>query len=95
MGSIDKTYDDFVADLPEHDCRYGLIDLDFLAKDGRQTSKMVFISWNPDTAPVRSKMIYSGSKEVIKSALNGVGKSLVLQSYCLCRFPFSSLYFTI
>jgi len=73
MGSIDKTYDDFVADLPEHDCRYGLIDLDFLAKDGRQTSKMVFISWNPDTAPVRSKMIYSGSKEVIKSALNGVG----------------------
>ena len=47
--------------------------MDFEAKDGRQTSKMVFISWNPDTASIRSKMIYSGSKEVIKSALAGVG----------------------
>jgi cofilin len=74
QGSIDKTYDDFVSDLPENDCRYGLIDLDFETKDGRPTSKMVFISWNPDTAPVRSKMIYSGSKEVIKCALSGVGK---------------------
>jgi cofilin len=61
------------ADLPENDCRYGLIDLEFETDDGRPTSKLVFISWNPDTASVRPKMLYSGSKEAIKSALNGVG----------------------
>jgi cofilin len=73
QGSIDKTYDDFVADLPEDDCRYGLIDLEFETDDGRPTSKLVFISWNPDTASIRPKMLYSGSKEAIKSALMGVG----------------------
>lgn len=72
-GSIEKSYDDFCADLPENDCRYGLIDLEFETDDGRPTSKLVFISCNPDTASVRPKMLYSGSKEAIKSALNGVG----------------------
>ena len=47
--------------------------MEFETKDGRPTSKLVFISWNPDTGSVRSKMIYSSSKESIKAALNGVG----------------------
>ena len=73
MGPREATYDDFVGELPDNDCRYGLIDLDFSSDDGRPTSKLVFISWNPDTASVRPKMLYSGSKEAIKSALTGVG----------------------
>lgn len=72
-GERSKTYDDFVEDLPENECRYGLIDLDFETSDGRPTSKLVFITWNPDTGKIRDKMLYSGSKESIKSALNGVG----------------------
>ena len=72
-GERNKTFDDFVADLPENDCRYGLIDVEFETADGRPTSKIVFITWNPDTAPVRPKMLYSGSKEALKSALLGVG----------------------
>mmetsp|Transcript_28567 Transcript_28567/g.60042 ORF Transcript_28567/g.60042 Transcript_28567/m.60042 type:complete len:143 (+) Transcript_28567:86-514(+) len=73
QGELSKTYDDFVEDLPENDCRYGLIDIEFETADGRPTSKLVFISWNPDNSPVRSKMLYSGSKEALKSALIGVG----------------------
>uniref|UniRef100_A0A6T5XBY3 ADF-H domain-containing protein n=1 Tax=Thalassionema nitzschioides TaxID=33649 RepID=A0A6T5XBY3_9STRA len=73
QGEREKTYDDFVENLPENDCRYGLLDLEFESDDGRPTSKLVFITWNPDTAPIRSKMLYSGSKEAIKSALVGVG----------------------
>ncbi len=72
-GPVEKNYDDFVADLPSDDCRYGLIDLEFTADDGRPTSKLVFITWNPDNASVRPKMLYSGSKEAIKAALPGVG----------------------
>ena len=75
-GDASKTYDDFVDDLPEDDCRYGLIDLAFETDEGRETSKMVFISWIPDTAKIRSKMLYAGSKEAIKSALVGVGISI-------------------
>jgi len=73
QGDRSKTYDDFVEELPENDCRYGVIDVDFETADGRPTSKIVFISWNPDTASIRPKMLYSGSKEALKSALLGVG----------------------
>ena len=72
-GERSKTFDDFCGALPDDDCRYGLVDLDFTTTDGRPTSKLVLITWNPDTAPVRSKMLYSGSKEALKTALNGVG----------------------
>ena len=72
-GDRTKNYEDFCKDLPENDCRYGLIDLEFSTDDGRPTSKLVFITWNPDTGSIRDKMLYSGSKEAIKSALNGVG----------------------
>ncbi len=72
-GEKEKTYDDFCADLPDDDCRYGLIDLDFTTDDGRPTSKLVLITWNPDSGSIRNKMLYSGSKEALKTALNGVG----------------------
>ncbi|GMH83230.1 hypothetical protein TrVE_jg6498 [Triparma verrucosa] len=72
-GALEKTYDDFCEELPEQDCRYGLIDLEFETDDGRPTSKIVFIAWNPDDAPIRSKMLYSGSKEALKRVLVGVG----------------------
>ena len=73
QGAREKTYEDLVEELPENDCRYALVDLEFKTSDGRPTSKLVLISWNPDTASIRSKMVYSGSKEALKGALNGVG----------------------
>ena len=68
-----KNYDDFCEDLPDDDCRYGLVDFEYTTNDSRKTSKLIFISWVPDTAPVRKKMMYSGSKEAIKRVLVGVG----------------------
>lgn len=73
MGGQDKSYQDFCECLPENEGRYGIVDISFETDDGRSTSKLVFISWNPDTSPIRSKMLYSGSKEAIKSTLAGVG----------------------
>jgi cofilin len=72
-GERSKTYEDFCSCLPENECRYGLIDLEFESDDGRPTSKLVFITWNPDIGKIRDKMLYSGSKEAIKAALSGVG----------------------
>ena len=91
QGERNKTYDDFVADLPENDCRYGLIDLEFETDDGRPTSKIVFISWNPDTASVRPKMLYSGSKEAIKAVLTGVGIHINATDYSELDFETSIL----
>lgn len=72
-GPRDATYDDFVKSLPENEARYGLIDLEFKSKDGRDTSKLVFIAWVPDSGSPMQKMLYSSSKEAIKTALPGVG----------------------
>ncbi|MGF6884861.1 cofilin [Nocardia sp. GAS34] len=55
------------------ECRYALIDLEVLTSDGRPASKLVFISWSPDTAKMKSKMLYASSKEAIKRVLVGVG----------------------
>ena len=52
QGAREKTWDDFTADLPETDCRYAVIDVEFETDDGRPTSKIVFLSWAPDSAKV-------------------------------------------
>ena len=72
-GERDATFEDFCDAFPDDEPRYGVVDLEFKSKDGRPTSKLVFITWNPDTGPIMKKMLYSSSKEAIKSALNGVG----------------------
>ncbi|CAM9310081.1 unnamed protein product [Pylaiella littoralis] len=73
FGDKSKTYDDFTACLPPTECRYGVFDLDYVTRDGRDANKLVFISWSPDTAKIKNKMVYAGSKEAIKSALTGIG----------------------
>jgi cofilin len=71
--SMDGSFDDFLATIPEDDCRYALYDMAFTTNDGRPTSKLVLITWAPDTAKVKSKMLYAGSKESLNRAFTGVG----------------------
>uniref|UniRef100_A0A7S2XQT8 ADF-H domain-containing protein n=1 Tax=Attheya septentrionalis TaxID=420275 RepID=A0A7S2XQT8_9STRA len=72
-GDREKTYEDFCEALPENDCRYGLLDLDFETADGRPTSKLVLLQWNPDNAKIKSKILYAGSKEALKASMPGIG----------------------
>ena len=81
FGERDATYDQMVDSLPADECRYCLIDMEFETSDGRPTSKLVFVSWCPDTASVRNKMLYSGSKDALKSALVGVSVHINATDY--------------
>ncbi|RLN90826.1 hypothetical protein BBJ28_00020767 [Nothophytophthora sp. Chile5] len=74
-GPQSESYQDMADKLAQitDDCRYALVDLDLTTKDGRPTSKLVFLSWSPDTARIKSKMLYASSKEAIKRVLMGVG----------------------
>lgn len=72
-GEAGQSFDDFVACLPENDCRYAAVDVKFTTSDGRATSKLVFITWIPDTASVRPKMMYAASKKVLQNELVGIG----------------------
>jgi cofilin len=68
-----KDYEDFVGQLPENDCRYAVYDFEYDTPSGEgKRSKLVFYTWSPDTAPIKSKMIYASSKDAIRRSLNGV-----------------------
>eukprot|EP00898_Chlorokybus_atmophyticus_P006092 jgi/Chlat1/6484/Chrsp45S05980 len=71
-GEPSQSYDAFVACLPENECRYAVYDYDYTNEDMAQKSKIVFVSWTPETAPRRSKMIFASSKSTIKQQLEGI-----------------------
>ncbi|XP_071689772.1 actin-depolymerizing factor 2-like isoform X2 [Rutidosis leptorrhynchoides] len=71
LGEPVETYDAFAACLPADECRYAVFDYDFLTPEGVQKSRIFFIA-SPDTARVRSKMIYASSKDRFKRELDGI-----------------------
>jgi len=70
--SEDSVYETFLSRLPGADCRYAVYKMNYTTNDGRAQTKLVFISWAPDTAPVKAKMIYAGSKDALNRALEGI-----------------------
>ncbi|KAK6137981.1 hypothetical protein DH2020_028279 [Rehmannia glutinosa] len=72
LGEPTETYDDFTASLPAEECRYAVYDFDFLTEENVPKSRIFFIAWSPDTARVRSKMIYASSKDRFKRELDGI-----------------------
>ncbi|KAK9460623.1 Cofilin/tropomyosin-type actin-binding protein-domain-containing protein [Lipomyces oligophaga] len=75
--SNSSSYDDFLAELPENDCRYAIYDFEYELSGGEgKRSKICFFTWSPDTAPVRSKMTYASSKDAIRRALTGIAAEI-------------------
>merc|ERR1712159_446242 len=70
-GAPTASFDEFVEALPENEPRYAVFDFDY-DKDGCKKSKIMFVTWNPDTAPIRQKMIYASSKDRFKRELDGI-----------------------
>lgn len=72
--SNDESYEEFTAALPETDCRYAVYDFKYsLGVAEGDRNKIVFVTWSPDDAPVRSKMVYASSKDALRRSLNGIG----------------------
>ncbi|KAJ3689003.1 hypothetical protein LUZ61_018167 [Rhynchospora tenuis] len=72
LGQPEENYDDFTASLPADECRYAVYDLDFITTDNCQKSKIFFISWSPESAKIRSKMVYASSKDRFRRELDGI-----------------------
>ncbi|GMH25765.1 hypothetical protein Nepgr_027608 [Nepenthes gracilis] len=70
-GNPAESYDDFVAALPENDCRYAIYDFDFVTSENVQKSKIFFIAWSPSTSRIRAKMLYATTKETFKREMDG------------------------
>ncbi|PWA83059.1 ADF/Cofilin/Destrin, ADF-H/Gelsolin-like domain protein [Artemisia annua] len=72
VGQPTESHEDFAASLPDTECRYAVFDYDFVTEENCQKSRIFFIAWSPDTARVRSKMIYASSKDRFKRELDGI-----------------------
>ncbi|CCH43481.1 Cofilin [Wickerhamomyces ciferrii] len=73
--STSKDYDEFLGKLPENDSLYAVYDFEYESGEGLR-SKIIFFAWSPDTAPIRSKMVYASSKDALRKALNGVAADI-------------------
>ncbi|CAO3680054.1 unnamed protein product [Umbelopsis ramanniana] len=65
-------YDTFVSQLPEDEPRYAIYDFEYEKPGEGLRSKIVFYAWTPDTAKVRSKMLYASSKDALRRTLVGI-----------------------
>jgi len=82
LGEREASYDTFLHDLTkagEGECRYGLYDFEYLHQcqgttETSKKQKLFLMSWCPDTAKIKKKMLYSSSFDAIKKALVGVHK---------------------
>uniref|UniRef100_A0ACD6A9N3 Uncharacterized protein n=1 Tax=Avena sativa TaxID=4498 RepID=A0ACD6A9N3_AVESA len=72
IGDRAATYEDFTKVLPETDCRFAVYDFDYMTPEEVPKSKIYYIFWSPDTAKVRSKMLYASSNQKFKTGLNGI-----------------------
>mmetsp|Transcript_109945 Transcript_109945/g.154178 ORF Transcript_109945/g.154178 Transcript_109945/m.154178 type:complete len:138 (+) Transcript_109945:23-436(+) len=69
------TFDDFLGELPDKECRYAVYDYEY-EDDGRKQSKILFVVWAPDTAKVKPKMLVASSKDSFKRVLVGIGAEI-------------------
>lgn len=81
-GARDADYDEFLehlASVGPEECRYGLYDFEYTHQcqgtaDSTTKHKLFLMSWCPDTARIKKKMLYSSSFDALKHALEGVSK---------------------
>jgi len=66
-----EKYPEFIATLPRTECRYAVYDFQFDTKDGVR-NKIIFLTWSPDIAKIKNKMLFSTSKDALRRALVGV-----------------------
>ena len=67
-----------MKDGDNDDCRYAVYDYDYVQEaegtEASYRSKLFLMSWCPDSAKIKKKMIYSSSFDTLKKAFVGVHK---------------------
>jgi cofilin len=66
--------------LPNDDVRYVIADFHYNVPDG-QRSDIVFISWAPEHASIKKRMLVASSTEALKGILIGCKTSVQACSY--------------
>ncbi|KAK9767499.1 cofilin [Basidiobolus ranarum] len=76
VASEDGSYDDFINALPENECRYAVLDLEYEKPGEGLRNKICFYSWSPDTSKVKQKMVFASSKIALRKKLVGIAAEI-------------------
>ncbi|KAH3688602.1 hypothetical protein WICPIJ_000412 [Wickerhamomyces pijperi] len=74
--STSSDYDEFLEKLSETESLYAVYDFSYSTNGDGERSKIVFVAWNPDTAPIKSKMLYAASKDALRRSLTGIASDI-------------------
>ena len=72
-------WDTLISKLPSDDVRYAVADVHYNLPEGPRTD-MVFITWAPETASIKRRMLMASSKDALKNTL--VGCRTTIQACC-------------
>ncbi|KAF8895650.1 cofilin [Infundibulicybe gibba] len=71
--SSSTSYDDFIADLPEAECRWAIYDFEFEKRGlANATNFASSPEASPDVAKIKQKMIFASSRDALRRALVGI-----------------------
>ncbi|KAG7445856.1 actin depolymerizing factor, partial [Guyanagaster necrorhizus] len=70
--SESTSYDEFVSDLPEAECRWAIYDFEFEKEGAGKRNKICFFSWSPDDAKIKDKMLFASSKDALRRSFVGI-----------------------
>jgi len=79
-SSREDIHEKFITALPEDDCRYAVYDFEYDSGEGTR-NKIFFVYWASDKARVKSKMVYSTSKDALRKSLVGIGAEVQATDY--------------
>ncbi|KAF8806835.1 cofilin [Phlegmacium glaucopus] len=68
----DLDYEKFLEILPETECRWAIYDFEFEKEGAGRRNKITFLSWSPDDAKIKQKMLFASSRDALKRSLTGV-----------------------
>ncbi|CEI60121.1 hypothetical protein FVEN_g8090 [Fusarium venenatum] len=75
--SESKDWDDFESDLPDNEPCFAVYNFEFEKTDGEGVDrKFIFVSWSPDDAKIKAKMLYASCRDLLRRALPGVGMEI-------------------
>ncbi|KAI0081627.1 actin cross-linking [Panus rudis PR-1116 ss-1] len=74
--SPEPDYETFLSELPEQECRWAVYDFEFERPGEGKRSKLLFVSWSPDDAKIKQKMLFASSKDALRRSLVGLATEI-------------------
>ncbi|KAJ8361470.1 hypothetical protein SKAU_G00179950 [Synaphobranchus kaupii] len=76
FSSEDDIYKEVMKTFKDDQCCYAVYDCFYQTKEASSKEELVFITWCPDLAPVKQRMLYGSSATGLKSKCPGIKHQL-------------------